>query len=114
MLVCMGVEGFLQPGHEWIFPNVFVEGAISGEIWFLPLETKITAFFVEILKFLPPPSDTHACVLEKNRATALKNWCHFNRFNIILCSEILLNLTCKMTYLTDQFQLFLVCTGDTK
>ena len=32
----------------------FLQGAESGEIRFLPLETKKTAFFANIFKFLPP------------------------------------------------------------
>jgi len=34
-------------------------------------------------------------------------WCNFKRFNAILNSIILMNLICKMKYLTDKFQLFL-------
>ena len=43
----------------------------SGEICFLTCETKKTAFFAEIFKFLPL-SDTHACVEENVCATPLK------------------------------------------
>jgi len=51
---------FSKVGHYWIFPKAFLGGG-SGEIRFLPLETKKTAF---LLKFSNscPPSDTHACV----------------------------------------------------
>jgi len=51
---------FSKVGHYWIFPKAFLGGE-SGEIRFLPLETKKTAF---LLKFSNscPPSDTHACV----------------------------------------------------
>ena len=76
----MGVEGFLQPGHEWIFPNVFVEGAISGEIWFLPLETKKTAFFVEILKFLPPPLRHPRLCVGKKSCHSIKKLVSFQPF----------------------------------
>jgi len=33
-----------------------------------------------------PPSGTHACVLENVRATPLKRWYNFKRFNTILIS----------------------------
>jgi len=68
--------------------------AKSEEICFLPLATTITAFFA-----------THACVQEKSRATTLKNWWNFKRFNTSLNSKILLDLIRKMKHLTDQFQL---------
>jgi len=32
----------------------------------------------------------------------IEKWCNFNRFNIILNGDILLNLIRKMKYLTDQ------------
>jgi len=43
-----------------------------------------------LLKFSNPcpPSDTHACVSEKVRATPFKNWSNLKRFNTILKSEI--------------------------
>ena len=42
----------------------------------------------------------------KVRATPLKNWYNFKRINIILNSEILLNLFRKIKCLTDQIQFF--------
>ena len=63
----MSVGRILSRGALVDFFKSFSKGAKSGEIWFLPLTTKKTAFFAEIFKFLPP-SDTHACV-EKVRAT---------------------------------------------
>ena len=61
------------------------------------------------------PSDTHACVEEKIRATPLKNWGNFKRVNTILNSKILLNLMDKMKYLSDQFHLrFRLCMGNNK
>ena len=54
-------------------------------------------------------------VEENVHATPLKLWCNFNRFNTIPISEILLNLSRKIKYLTDQFQLrFCFCIGNTK
>jgi len=54
MLACMGVgRNFSRGGHQRIFKKVFLQQAKSGEIWFLPLEIKKTAFFAEIFKFLP-------------------------------------------------------------
>ena len=58
MLVCTGVgRNFSREGYQWIFTKVFLHGAKSGEIWFLPLEIKKTF----LLKFSNscPPSDTH-------------------------------------------------------
>jgi len=40
--------------------------------------------------------------------------CNFKRFNNILHGEIFLNLIRKIKYLTDQFQLFSFCIGNTK
>jgi len=54
MLVCTGVGRIYPGGHWWIFLKVFAGGAKSGEICFLALKTKNTAFFVEVSKFLPP------------------------------------------------------------
>ena len=58
---------------------------------------------------VPAPLPTpNACLcVGKVRATPLKNWCNFKRFNTIQNREILLKLTRKMKYLTDQFQLCL-------
>ena len=57
----MGV-GRIFPGGPLVnFSKSSMEGDQSGEIWFSSLETKKTAFFAEIFKFLPP-SDTDACV----------------------------------------------------
>jgi len=68
-----------------------------GEIKFSPLETKKIAFSAEILKFLP--IFRHTCLfVGKVRATTLKIWGNFKRFNAILNSEILLNLIRKMNY----------------
>jgi len=107
-------EGFFPGGRYWIFSKSFSRGAKSGEIRFLPLETKKTAFFAEIFKFLPPFRHPCLCV-GKVRVTPLKHWCNLKRFNTILKSEILLNLIHKMKYFTDQFQLCLwFCTGNTK
>jgi len=49
LIMCMGV-GRIFPGgaHWWIFAEVFLGGAKSGEVWFLPLESKQTPF---LLKF---------------------------------------------------------------
>jgi len=46
-------EYFFQGGHYWILPKVFLRGAKSSEICFLPLEISKTAFLAEIFKFLP-------------------------------------------------------------
>jgi len=44
-------EEFFSEGDHWeIFPTFFQEGAKSGEIWFLPLETKKATFFAENFK----------------------------------------------------------------
>ena len=61
MLVCMGVGRIFFRGTLVDFSISFFRGGISGEIWFLPLETKKTRF---LLKFSNscPPSETHACV----------------------------------------------------
>ena len=55
MLVCMGV-GRIFPGGALVdFSKRFsLRGGKSGEICFLPLETKKTTFFAEIINFLPP------------------------------------------------------------
>jgi len=55
-------EFFQGGGHKWIFPKVFLREAKSGEICFLPLEIKKTAFFAEIFKFLSLFPHPHACV----------------------------------------------------
>jgi len=89
-------------------------GAKSGEIWFLPLETKKTAFFAEIFKFVAPFRHPCLCVG--------KSSCHTLKINVISSvltpsknSEILLILIRKMKYLTDQYQLcFCFCIGNTK
>jgi len=79
------------------FSKSFSRGAKSGEIKFSPLETKKTAFFAEIFKFFP--LFRHPCLCSgKVRATPLKNWGNFKRFNTILNSEILVNLIRKMKY----------------
>jgi len=53
MLECMGVGSNFSGGPRVDFSKRFLLEAKSSEIWFLPLETKKTAFFVEIVKFLP-------------------------------------------------------------
>jgi len=57
-----GVEGIFPGGDKWIFPNVFLRGAKCGEICFLPLDFKKTAFFAEVFKFLPLFRHPYACV----------------------------------------------------
>ena len=69
------------------FSKRFSRGGKSGEIWFLTLETKATAIFAAIFKFLPLFRHPCLCV-GKVRATPLKNWCNFKRFNTILNSVI--------------------------
>ena len=54
------------------FPRVFLRGTKSDEFCFLPLETKKTAFFAAIFKFLPLFRHPCLCV-RKVRATRLKN-----------------------------------------
>ena len=54
MLVCMASERYFPGGHELILRKVFLRGPKSGELCFLPLKTKKTAFQGEIFKFLPP------------------------------------------------------------
>ena len=54
MLVCMGVGRIFPWGPLVDFIKVFLLGAKSGEICFLPLETEKTTFFAEIFTFLPP------------------------------------------------------------
>ena len=62
MFVCLGVGRiFSRRCTSGFFQKFFLGGAKSGEIWFLSLETKKTAFFAKIFKFLPP-SYTHACM----------------------------------------------------
>jgi len=56
----MGVGRIFSRRALLDFSKIFLWGAKSGEICFLPLETKKTAFFAEIFKFLPL-SHTHAC-----------------------------------------------------
>ena len=103
-----------QGRHQWIFPNVFLGRAKSGEICFLPLETKKTVIFAEIFKFLTPFQHRFLCV-GKSPCHTIKSWCNFTRFNTILNREILLNLIRKMKYLTAQFQLcFCFRIGNTK
>jgi len=89
-------------------------GAKSGEIWFLPLETKKTAFFAAIFKFVA--LFRHPCLCVG------KSSCHTLKISVISSvltpsknSEILLILIRKMKYLTDQYQLcFCFCIGNTK
>jgi len=64
MLLCIGrrKDFFTEGGHYWIFPKVFLRGGTkSGEIWFLPLETRKTAFLPKFSNSCLP-SDPHACV----------------------------------------------------
>ena len=58
----MSVGRILSRGALVDFFKSFPSVSKSGEICFLPLKTKKTSFFAEIFWFLPPPSDTHACV----------------------------------------------------
>jgi len=58
--MCMGVEKIFSRGPLVNFSKSSSRGARSGEICFLPLETKKN-ISAEIFKVLPP-SDTHACV----------------------------------------------------
>jgi len=107
-------KDFIQGGTSRFFQKFLQRGAKSGEICFLPLETRKTEFFAEIFKFLPPFRHPCLCV-EKSSCQPFKNWCYFKRFNTILNSEILPNLMRKMKYLTDKFQLcFCFCVGNTK
>jgi len=63
MLVYTGVRrNFSKGAHWWIFPNVFLRGAKTGEIWFLALEITNKDFFAEIFKFLPLFQHPYACV----------------------------------------------------
>jgi len=95
-----------QGGPIVDFSNSFSRGATSSEMCFLPFETKITAF---LLKFSNSCPYRHLCLyVGKVRATSSKTWGNFKRFNIILNSEILLNLLRKMKYSTDKFQLCFV------
>jgi len=73
---------FLHGGHQWIFPNVFLRGAKSGEICFLPLEIRKTAFSAEIFKFLPSFRRPCLCV-GKSSCHTTKNWCNFKLKNLI-------------------------------
>jgi len=71
MHVCMNVgKNFSRGGNSGFF-QVFLGGK-SGEICFLPLETKETGFLLKISNSCPSPG-THACVSEKVRATPLKS-----------------------------------------
>ena len=79
------------------FSKRYSRGPKSGEIKFSPLQTKKTAVFAEIFKLLPLFRHPCLCV-EKVRATPLKNWDNFKRFNTILNSEIILNLIHKIQY----------------
>jgi len=103
MFVCMG---FFQGNTNGFFQKLlaFLEGIISGEICFLPLETKKTVFHAENLEFHLPFRRPCLCV-GKNSCRIIKNWSNFKRVNTILYSEILLNLIRKMNCLTDKFQL---------
>jgi len=87
ILVCMGVgRNFFRGATNGFFLNVFLGGGKSGEIWFSKLETKKTAFFAEIFKFLP--LFRHPWFYGgKVRETPLKNF-NFKRFNRILNSVI--------------------------
>jgi len=74
MLVCMGVgRNFSRRAHQWIFPNVFLRKAKSGEIWFLTLGIKKTAFLLKnFSNSCPLPTPICLCV-GKVRATPLKD-----------------------------------------
>ena len=73
MLVCMDVgRNFSRGAASGFFPSFSRGGGKSGEIWFLTLETKKTALFAEIFKFLPLFRHSFLCV-GKVRATPVKN-----------------------------------------
>ena len=61
----MGVGRDFSWGVTSGFFQKFSTGAKRGEIRFLPLEIKKTAFFTEIFKFLPLFRHPYACVSEK-------------------------------------------------
>jgi len=69
--VCVGVGEILPRGALVDCSKSFSRGVKSGEIWFLPLGTKKTAFLVKFSNSCPA-SDTHTRVEENIRATQLK------------------------------------------
>ena len=87
--LCAWASEEIFPGEPLVdFSKRFSRGgAKSGEICFLTLDTKKTAFFAEISKFLPLFWHPRLCG-GKVRATPLKNWGNFKRFNTILKSVI--------------------------
>jgi len=62
MLVCMGVGRNFSRGATSGFFQRFFYGGSKVEICFLPLDIKKTAFFSEILKFVPLFRHPCACV----------------------------------------------------
>ena len=72
MLVCMGVGRIFSGGPLVGFSKSFSRGAKSGEVCFLPFETKKQPFLPKFSNFCPP-SDTYGCVKEKLRTTPLNN-----------------------------------------
>jgi len=65
----MGLGRILsRGGTSGFFQQFFQGGAKSGEIYFLPIETKKTAFSAEIFKFLPQ--------FQHPRLRVGKSWCH--------------------------------------
>jgi len=57
----MGVTSIFSRGVLVDFSKRVSRGAESGEIWFLPLEAKKTAFLLNISNTCLP-SDAHACI----------------------------------------------------
>ena len=113
MLVCMGVGRIFSRGATSGFFQKFSRGTKSGEICFLPLETKKTLFW---WKFQIPAPFRHPCLcVGKSSCHTIKSWWNYKRFNTILNSGILLNVIRKMKYLTYQLLLrFCFCIGNTK
>ena len=72
----MGVgtsDGIFRGGAPVDFSKSFSRGGQKWWNFFFPLETKKTAFFAEIFKFLP--LFQHPCLCARNiRSTQLENW----------------------------------------
>ena len=87
-LCAWALEGFFPWGTSGFFQK-FSRGSESGEICFLPLETKKTAFFAEILKSLPSFRHPSLCVG--------KSSCHTIKIGVIwskgVCKGGFLGLT---------------------
>jgi len=101
MLVCMGIgRNFSRRGRLVDFSKRY--SRVGQKWWNLVFTTRnyensIFCWNFQIPALLPTPM----CA-GKVRATP-SNKCNFKRFNTIPNSEILLNLICKMKYVTDQF-----------